>query len=1212
MRSGILLILSIFILLAGIGIGLFSLRPAAPQSVAARIAGHLEDELDALDATAQRITGALEAGDSSLVHTNRHYFYLLYGDRLLLWSDNVLVPPLRLMRETADTRLIKVSGADYIIRRWTLTNGAHLVGQIPLARQYTIRNDYLNPEWNRRIFPRANISILEPTASIGTPVCISGDCYFRISILPDEPGANEQSRGMAIACIAAGIGGLFFFLWRRSELIGRTRPDLAFVMLLAGTWLIRFAMTQLDFPGRFIRFDLFDPQYFASSDLNRSLGDLLLNVIVLFSVCYYLFRNYFRFGSVRFLVTRPVLRPVVALIAALLFFFSILFPSILIQTIYNNSGIVLDIAQSLRFDALRITAQVALILSWVCTFMIAHICMRLLIASSARYAVPIYLIVGAVVFAIINEVSGQMYRPTLAIGIAFFLVIYLTGFYRRLRRVSYATFAYLFTVILTLAIASTVTIHEFTRKEKIENQFRFASNYLIDRDYFAEYLLQDAARKIAADAFIQSRIASPFLSKEAIRQKVRQVFLPSYFNKYDVEILLFGPGGTPINNRTPGSFSELLSSYDADGSTPRDGVYYASNPASDITQRYLVVSEIMRSGMPAGYVVLELLLKKIIPENVYPELLIDNRFQQYFRTHDISYAVYGRGLLYSSGTFNYERMFRREYLGDPDIHLHGIVLGDHVHVAVEDGNNRVAVVSSPVEPPHFVLANFSFLLVLGLSVLLVFVLIQGLITLISGSTLFFSARIQLMLNLAFFVPLFVVSATTLRLTSQASQEQLNSEYLAKSRSFGTQLEVMLTQYTDPEERDALNFENQVADLARMFNLDANVYDPEGHLLASSQPAIFTNGLASPYSDEDAVRSIRQGENQMIITEQVGNLNYNVSYVSLKSPITGTLIGILGVPFFQSQASLEKIQIRVLANILNVFAVIFIVLIVLSYAVSEWLTFPLHFITRSLSRTSLTKTNQPLRWDARDEIGLMVKEYNQMLYKLGESKAELEQSQRERAWREIAQQVAHEIKNPLTPMKLTLQQLERHLKNGDDVREKIPKALESLMSQVDTLNDIASSFSSFAKMPVPDIQRVELIGLLKRIVDLHGQSGAITFRHSEDDVEVLGDPPLLGLVFSNIILNAFHAARPRTPIRVDIALERVDDIWRISFQDNGKGIEQEVADRVFVPHFSTKRSGSGLGMAISRQGIEQMNGSIYFTSTPGEGTTFFVELPAIRP
>lgn len=1212
MKSSILLICCIIVLALGIGAGVYSFRPASPQSVAAGVAANLQDELEALNEEGEGVIAALQNGDSALTRSPRFHFYLYKDGHLLLWSDNSIVPPARLVEGGLPIRLMKVSGADYMIRKWEMPNGAYLVGQVPLARQYAIRNDYLNPDWNHRIFPRANISILEPNASIGIPVCVGPDCYFKISMLPDELSANQQMKALAIALIAAALGGLVFLMLRELEKLGKRWPDIAFVAFVAGLWLLRYLMTLLDFPGGLIRFQLFDPQYFASSSLNRSLGDLLLNEIALFAICYYLFRNYYRFRTTRLLLNTPAARPALAVAAALMFFMCFLFPGVVIQTIYNNSGIVLDIAQSLQFDGLRVTAQIIVILSWVCAFLFSHVCIRLLIASTTKYTAAIYLIAGGVLFTLINEATGQMYRPTLLIAGLFFVVISATGFYRQLRKVSYTTFTYLFVVIVTFAIASTVTIHAFTRKEKIENQFRFASNFLIDRDYFAEYLLQDVARKISGDAFIQSRIASPFLSKEAIRQKVRQVFLPSYFNKYDVEILLFGPGGIPVNNRSPITFAELISIYNNEAyRTQQEGVFYVSNPTSDITQRYLVVSPITRSGQLSGYVVLELLLKKIIPENVYPELLIDNRFQQFYRTHDISYAVYGKDLLYSSGDFNYERLFKREYLGDPDIHLSGMVMGDHVHVAVEDGNNRVAVVSSPVAPFNFILANFSFLLVLGLSILLIFILVQGLITLVSGSTLFFSARIQLMLNLAFFIPLFVVSATTLRLTSQASQEQLNAEYQGKSRSFGAQLEAMLGEYVDPEELDAIDFENQVTDLAKLFNLDANVFNPQGELMASSQPAIFSDGLASPYADPEALRRIKGGDNLMVLTEDVGSLHYYVSYASLKSPVTGQLIGIVGVPFFQSLVSLEKIQIRILANILNVFAVIFIVLIVLSYVVSEWLTFPLHFITRSLSRTTLTKINEPLRWDAADEIGLMVKEYNQMLYKLGESKAELEQSQRERAWREIAQQVAHEIKNPLTPMKLTLQQLERHLHSGVDLKDKTSKALASLLSQVDTLNEIASSFSSFAKMPEPDIQKLELVSLLRRIVDLHSQSGTILFKHPPGDVPVMGDAQLLGRVFSNIILNAFQAARPGVALRVEIVLERVQDVYRISFKDNGRGIDPDFADRVFLPHFSTKRSGSGLGMAISRQGIEQMNGRIEFTTKQGEGTTFIIELPVVE-
>ncbi len=241
--------------------------------------------------------------------------------------------------------------------------------------------------------------------------------------------------------------------------------------------------------------------------------------------------------------------------------------------------------------------------------------------------------------------------------------------------------------------------------------------------------------------------------------------------------------------------------------------------------------------------------------------------------------------------------------------------------------------------------------------------------------------------------------------------------------------------------------------------------------------------------------------------------------------------------------------------------------------------------------------------------MMVKEYNQMLYKLSESKAELEQTQRERAWREMAQQVDHEIKNPLTPMKLTLQQLERSLNNDADSKEKTLKALDSLLTQVEILNDIASSFSTFARMPEPDIKRIELIGLLKRAIDLHHHTGDIQFRYKGKEMFVMGDDQLLGRIFSNIILNAFQAARPGVAMLVEISVEAENDFCRITFRDNGKGIDEKVAERVFIPHFSTKRSGSGLGLAIAKQGIEHMRGKIWFESEAGEGTTFYIELPS---
>jgi signal transduction histidine kinase len=194
------------------------------------------------------------------------------------------------------------------------------------------------------------------------------------------------------------------------------------------------------------------------------------------------------------------------------------------------------------------------------------------------------------------------------------------------------------------------------------------------------------------------------------------------------------------------------------------------------------------------------------------------------------------------------------------------------------------------------------------------------------------------------------------------------------------------------------------------------------------------------------------------------------------------------------------------------------------------------------------------------------------------------------------------------MKLTLQQLERSLQSGSDIREKISKAVISLLSQVNTLNDIASSFSSFAKMPEPEIQQLELIQLMKRIVDLHSQGGTIIFRPAYTEVFINGDEQLLGRIFSNLILNSFQASRPGVPLKIEIFIELDVSNVQIKFTDNGKGLDVKVLDRVFVPHFSTKRSGSGLGLAISKQGIEHMGGKIWFETKSNEGTTFFIELP----
>ena len=187
-------------------------------------------------------------------------------------------------------------------------------------------------------------------------------------------------------------------------------------------------------------------------------------------------------------------------------------------------------------------------------------------------------------------------------------------------------------------------------------------------------------------------------------------------------------------------------------------------------------------------------------------------------------------------------------------------------------------------------------------------------------------------------------------------------------------------------------------------------------------------------------------------------------------------------------------------------------------------------------------------------------------------------------------------------------LERALQSGKNTEEKTGKAIGTLLTQVDTLNQIASSFSSFAKMPEPVIQQVELVALIRRIVDLHSPEGDLSLQLGVKEVFIMGDEQLLGRTFSNIILNAFQAAIPGKANRVVVTLEKLASTCRVSFEDKGKGIEPAIGERIFVPYFTTKKSGSGLGLAIAKQGIEHMRGKLWFETTVGSGTTFYIELP----
>jgi two-component system, NtrC family, nitrogen regulation sensor histidine kinase NtrY len=1197
-RTYILIGLFLLFAAAGFVTALRAARPASQESIAREVQQNLIRVLAEIDRQTEEQLERIRLGKSLSVSGTQ--FLLINEERILEWTDNHFIPSYYTLSGDYKLRYLKLASGDFILTKHVIDSTRSLVAVVPLHIQYKISNDYLPPYWHPEIFEGNQVLIHQPESDRGAPVTLDGQVVFKVHPAHEaRSGSTISILTIGFFCIAIILLIILLGYWIRR--IASDKPVSGFIVLAVSIAAIRTIMIMTRFPFRFSALHLFDPKDFASSQFNPSMGDMLLNAIGLLLLCFYLLRNYERFAVLS--KSSGWLMPV---LCSLGIFFGMLYPSVVIQTIYNNSAITLSISQSLDFDILRTAAFMVLVISWVSAFLFVHVAIKLLTRNENVKQISMSIVGGCLIFILTNELTGQAYFMPAVITVIYLIGVLSFTVYNALSRFQYATFVYFFLAVVSFSITCTASIVFFENHRKAENQQRFAENFLVERDYFGEYLMREAADKIAKDAFILGRLTSPLLGKEAIKHKIRQVSLSGYFNRYTVSIILYDQSGAPLpEERDTVNYSVILKQYSTDQfKTDYRNVFYISDREDRTVKKYIVLVPIKKNALVVGYIGLELVLKKVIPENVYPELLVDNRFQQGYRPQELSYAVISSSQIeYSAGNFNYESLIRSD-LANIDLYSQGILRDGYLHVGVEDVSGRVAIVSSAARSFMYQLSDFSFLVLLGIGAVLVFLLIEGILHYSGTRNLFFSARIQLILNLAFFVPLIAVCIITLGLTAKSSREQLKEDFLSKANQFAKTVALTMKDYNTGNEEE---FENEFKNVTTLANLDANLYAISGELLTTSQPLIFENQLLAPYVDPGVFRRMKRGEASFVATDHAGDLEFYVAYAKILSPDTGTMLGILGIPFFQSGASIERMQITVLANIISIFTLIFIVLLIVSFFVTKWLTAPLTMITQTFGRISLTNTNKPLEWKSDDEIGLMVREYNHMLDTLSDSKRELEKNQREKAWREIAQQVAHEIKNPLTPMKLTLQQLERSLQGENQSNEKLKKSVLTLLSQINSLDDLASSFSSFAKMPEPVMKPVELVALLAKTVNLHAHEGTINFKTAVEIAPVFADDHLLGRIFSNMILNGFQAvAEGKTPA-IEVRLEVSGSYFSVLISDNGSGIERELVDKIFLPHFTTKKAGSGLGLAIAKQGIEQMGGRISF-KTSHQGTAFRIELP----
>jgi signal transduction histidine kinase len=480
-----------------------------------------------------------------------------------------------------------------------------------------------------------------------------------------------------------------------------------------------------------------------------------------------------------------------------------------------------------------------------------------------------------------------------------------------------------------------------------------------------------------------------------------------------------------------------------------------------------------------------------------------------------------------------------------------------------------------------------------------------------------AGRLQLMLTpvmLLALASIFVLSVMHIRkvfVTRQQNQLQEKARYIqqALQNMYFWDMELSLMQ------RNGLNAD--LRDMSFSFETDIHVYDLNGRLLASSCPQLFDLGVVSQYIAPEAYFA---NESNRVQYEQLGDVKYLAAYTDF---VNGNFvkIGYISIPSFISQEEMAADVEGFVVRLLPLYILLLLVSIVVVWLVARGVSSPLTTISTQIKNYRLGEKSQHISYFFRDEVGDLIQHYNDMMDALAESTQRLARSEREGAWRTMARQVAHEINNPLTPMKLTLQQLQRH-KGTERFDEYFDRSTQLLIEQIETLGHIAKSFSSFAKMPEVNPTEVDVAKKLYAFIMMMRNNDAqvpIRYVGPNQGVEVVTDAEQITQVFTNIVRNALQAMEGQDNADVIIVLKQVPDNQRlakdlsesdqwveIAFSDNGPGIADEVRNKVFIPNFTTKNAGAGLGLAISKNIVEGSGGKITF-QTSEKGTTFFVYL-----
>jgi two-component system, NtrC family, nitrogen regulation sensor histidine kinase NtrY len=1163
----------------------------------------------------------------------KDYFFFIYSrdtsneHKLLFWNTQQALPPINIMNETDVSRMVRLSNGLYvhISKIVQLGNGntVSVEGLIPIMWKYFVEIENLQKEF--AAYPEAGRRVDVTFTPTDYPVKSS---YGNILFYLEKTTLNQQQSSWWSRIFALmGIFLLFIYIHQSAQYI-YSRFGLPWGTLFLAVVIVILRLITYYHPDllELRQFELFDPTIYGSSFVFSSLGDLMINSVLFCWLMLFISR---RLPGEAARPLRPEWLNMLCILFLLTLLISVTFIfADILQSLVSDAQISFNVTNFFSLTKYSFIGFLILGTLSISYFFFSQTLLNILkpLSKGSIYAVIVITVfVGLAILTFTRNTAVL----ELNLYVLIWLIIYIlmmqqkifSGINSRLNISEVLFWLFVFSFSITGVI-----IFE-NQKIELEQRKSFAEKLSLRADPSSERLLSIALTYFDND-FLQRNFAR-FKTEDGnneLKDSIIKKSFSAYLDKYDTKIFTFDGSEKPLFNGIPISYDTLNTIFRIQGKqTSIADLRYFEKSFDKFS--YIYKKEIADSfGVNIGYFFVLSEPKRYKSDALTPELFRQTKEYVPEYSPGYYYGVYSHmDLVNYYNDYPFPTRLSLNQL--PKFEFETRKNNDFEELWYRPSSEKVVVITKKDNSFIEGITLFSYLFSTFLLLLFIYrttaFLVKSRFKRRALTEYFqFSIRSQihstlLLVNLLSFIVIGV--ATILFFIKRYDRN--NQDKL--SRAIQIMVNEVQNQLADHSEfnNGVLLFEtgaNQeveelMQDISEIHGTDVNLYDTSGTLRVSSNPLIYNKGVLSEKMNPVAFYHLSNRRAvQFVANEEMGK----VDYISVYSPVrdeAGQAYAYLNIPSYSTQGELKQEISNFLVTIINLNAFIFLVAGAIALFITNRITHSFTLIGQKMRDINLQKINQEIEWKRNDEIGELVKEYNKMVHKLDESAEALAKSEREGAWRQMARQVAHEIKNPLTPMKLSIQYLQKAIdNNSSNVKEMTANVARTLVEQIDHLSKIASDFSQFANIGNPRNEVFDLHELIYSLSSLYEamENVSFTWEPLEQKVMLFADKTQLNRLFTNLMQNAIEAPENQEQRMIEVNEHMDGEYIIISIRDNGGGIPAQTRDKIFMPNFTTKTSGTGLGLAMSKSIVEQAHGEIWFDTVDDEGTIFYVKLPVL--